>query len=140
MNNRNFKACFWTHCIMACLFFLHTSAQVGNGYGNKNTIKPSQSLDRANELTRWMQKNLFLTVKQTPIIIRINQLYAGREDSVDNILKDRHVRIDAYASLKKNKDAEFKKILTDAQYRQYIEHKDFKPVLKRSPYTASDVE
>ena len=103
----------------------------------KNPEKTSPSVQRANDLTKWMQKNLTLTLNQFTSVSHINLLYAHKEDSVDNVLKDHRLHTDALNKLKKAKDEDFREVLTEIQYKQYIEHKEFKPVLKRSPFAGN---
>jgi hypothetical protein len=104
---------------------------------NHSPEKSALSVQKANDLTKWMQRNLTLTLSQFGAVSHINLVYAHKEDSVDAAVKDHRLHTDAFSKLKRSKDAEFKGILTEAQYKQYVEHREYKPVLKRSPFAGN---
>ncbi len=92
--------------------------------------------EKAREQTRWMFKNLSLDLDQYDKVNAINLQYAAKFDSVDKI-KSPNLKTEATTKLKKSKEEEIKKVLTEQQFKQYIAHRAKQSTQKKSPFTGT---
>lgn len=102
--------------------------------------KRSAAEERANELTKWMQRNLILSIDQFSQVTQINIACSKKEDSIGYVVKDKHEQSKYIATIRQSRDVEFRSILTEIQYRQYIAHKEKIPMLKRSPFKVNEFQ
>ena len=102
----------------------------------KENEKPRMCEEKAKDETRWMTKNLYLSADQYDKIQSLNLYYTCLMESL-NHLSDKVVINKKKTELIKNKDAEFKAVLSEEQYEQYKNHKEKKVDQKKSPFSGS---
>lgn len=104
--------------VFACVFTLARA---------QNTQLPSeqtQSPDaRATKTTEWMKTNLNLTPDQVNKVQDINMKYAIRMDSLKKTIADIPDRSVGVKSESDARDAELKTVLTDQQFKTYLDKK-----------------
>ena len=99
----------------------------------KENEKPKQCEEKAKDETRWMTRNLYLNADQYDKVQTINLYYSCLLSSLNN-LSDRSLISKKKAELLKNKDAEFKAVLSQQQFEQYKSHREKKIEVKNSPF------
>ncbi len=100
----------------------------------KENDKPRICEEKAKDETRWMTKNLYLSADQYDKVQTLNLYYTCLMESL-NHLNDKGVITKKRSELIKNKDAEFKAVLSQEQYEQYKNHKEKKIEQKKSPFS-----
>jgi hypothetical protein len=104
--------------ILACVFTLARA---------QNTQMPSDQMQspdaRASKTTEWMKTNLNLTPDQVSKVQDINMKYAVRMDSLKKTIADIPDRSVGVKSESDARDAELKGVLTDQQYKTYLDKK-----------------
>ena len=100
----------------------------------KITEKPKLCEEKAKDETRWMTRNLYLNADQYDKVQTINLYYTCLMVSLNN-LSDKSLLSKKKAELLKNKDAEFKAVLSQQQFEQYKNHKEKKIEQKSSPFS-----
>jgi len=99
----------------------------------KEAEKPRMCEEKAKDETRWMTKNLYLNANQYDKIQTLNLYYTCLMESLSH-LSDKGIINKKKTELLKNKDAEFKAVLSVEQFEQYKNHKEKKVEQKRSPF------
>ncbi len=102
----------------------------------KENDKPRMCEEKAKDETRWMTKNLYLNADQYDRVESLNLYYSCLLESI-NQLSDKGLVSKRKLELIKNKDAEFKAILSEEQYQQYKDHKEKKVEQKKSPFSGN---
>lgn len=100
----------------------------------KENDKPRVCEEKAKDETRWMTKNLYLSADQYDKIQTLNLYYTCLMESL-NHLSDKEVINKKKSELLKNKDAEFKAVLSQEQFEQYKNRKEKKVEPKKSPFS-----
>ena len=100
----------------------------------KEPERPRMCEEKAKDETRWMTKNLYLNSDQYDKVQTINLYYTCLLSSLNN-LTDKGLINKKKAELLKNKDAEFKAVLSQEQFEQYKNHKDKKTEQKNLPFS-----
>lgn len=100
----------------------------------KENEKPKLCEEKAKDETRWMTRNLYLNADQYDKVQTINLYYTCLMISLNN-LSDKSLINKKKAELLKNKDAEFRAVLSQQQFEQYKTHKEKKIELKSSPFS-----
>ena len=104
--------------VLACVF---TMAKTQNSQVPPDQMQSPDA--RASKMTEWMKTNLNLNANQVSKVQEVNMKYAFRMDSLKksiNEIPDRSVGIKSEDDAK---DAELKAILTDQQFKTYLEKK-----------------
>ena len=96
--------------------------------------KPRVCEEKAKDETRWMTKNLYLSADQYDKVQTLNLYYTCLMESL-NHLSDKEVINKKKSELLKNKDAEFKAVLSQEQFEQYKNRKEKKVEPKKSPFS-----
>lgn len=104
--------------VLACVF---TLARAQNSQSASDQMQSADS--RASKTTEWMKTNLNLNADQVNKVHDINMKYAVRMDSVKKSLGDISDRSVGIKSESDARDAELKGILTDQQYKTYLDKK-----------------
>jgi hypothetical protein len=104
--------------ILACIFTLARA---------QNSQMPSDQMQspdaRATKMTEWMKNNLNLNADQVSKVQDINMRYAVRMDSLKKTIGDIPDRSVGIKSESEAKDAELKGVLTNQQYKMYLDKK-----------------
>ena len=100
----------------------------------KENTKPRMCEEKAKDETRWMTKNLYLSADQYEKVQTLNLYYTCLMESL-NHLNDKDIINKKRSELLKNKDAEFRIVLTQEQFDQYKNHKEKKVEQKKSPFS-----
>ena len=125
----------WSCSIAFHLFFAVSS----NAQVRMEPVPPrkiSVEEEKAREQTRWMNKNLLLDVDQYEQVSYINLSFVHKFDSVEKI-KDARQRVDGQKALKQKKETLFKTILTEKQFKDFLEHKEKHVDTRNSPFTGN---
>lgn len=112
---RNFRyaLCLVTLFLISATSMYAQGNQPGMGGGNA----PPE--DRAKRLTEMMKERLSLTAAQEPKVLAINLKYAKKMDESRKIADTAAMR-KSVQSLNTQKDAEFKAVLTNDQFKSYL--------------------
>lgn len=89
---------------------------------------------KANSETSWIQQNLVVNAKQYEIVKTTNLGYYCSIDSIAQ-LGDKRVVKKLQQDLKKSKDAQFKAILNESQFEQYLIHTGGEAQRVKSPFS-----
>jgi len=95
-----------------------------------------QCEEKAKDETRWMTKNLYLSTEQYDKVKSLNLYYTCLMDGITH-LNDRVTISKKKSEIIKNKEAEFKAVLSQQQYEQYKSRTEKKIVEKKSPFSGS---
>ena len=99
--------------MLVSIFFLAGINQV-------NSQEQMSASTRAAKLTDWMKTNLTLNESQVSQVEAINLKYANKADELRaNSSLTKNQKVDALKVDNKARDEEFKKILTEEQYKTY---------------------
>ncbi|HEV7424098.1 MAG TPA: hypothetical protein VGO21_02825 [Candidatus Paceibacterota bacterium] len=104
--------------VMACVVTL--------AWAQNNQMPSDQMLSpdaRASKMTEWMKTNLNLTGDQVNKVQDINMKYSMRMDSLKKSIGDVSDRSVGVKSESDARDAELKGVLTDQQYKTYLDKK-----------------
>lgn len=104
--------------VLACVF---TLARAQNSQMPSDQMQSSDA--RASKMTEWMKSNLNLNADQVSKVQDINMKYAVRMDSVKKSLGDISDRSVGVKSESDARDAELKGVLTDQQFKTYLDKK-----------------
>ena len=102
--------------------------------GEKEPEMTKQCEEKAKDETHWMTKNLYLSIEQYDKVKNLNLYYICLMDGL-NHLSDKGLVSKKKTELSKNRDAEFKAVLSQEQYEQYKSRREVKVVLKKSPFS-----
>ena len=97
--------------------------------------KPRLCEEKAKDETMWMIKNLYLNADQYGKVQSLNLYYSCLLESLTH-LSDKWAISKKKTELLKNKDAEFRAVLSEQQYEQYKTHKEKKIEQKKSPFSS----
>ena len=95
-----------------------------------------QCEEKAKDETRWMTKNLYLSTEQYDKVKSLNLYYTCLMDGLSHI-SDKVMVSKKKSEIIKNKEAEFKAVLSQQQYEQYKSRKENVIVEKKSPFSGS---
>jgi periplasmic protein CpxP/Spy len=96
-----------------------SSAVVAQGPGNGGGRGNATPEERAKRQTDMMKDNLSLTAAQEPKVSAINLKYAKKMDDARKIA-DTAVQRKTTDNLQKQKEGEFKTVLTASQFKDYL--------------------
>jgi Spy/CpxP family protein refolding chaperone len=85
--------------------------------------KDSTPEERAQRWTTWMKEQLTLTPDQETKIHFINQKYASLNEDLKTSTENRRAKFEELKERDKRKDAELKGVLTEEQFKLYLEKK-----------------
>ncbi len=95
-----------------------------------------QCEEKGKNETRWMTKNLYLSSDQYDKVMDLNLYYSCLMDGL-NHSADKVAISKKKGEIIKNKEAEFKSVLSKEQFEQYKSRKENKVIEKKSPFSGS---
>lgn len=95
-----------------------------------------QCEEKAKDETRWMTKNLYLNTEQYDKVKNLNLYYTCLMDGLTHVT-DKVQLSKKKSEIIKNKEAEFKAVLSQEQFEQYKTRKEKVIVEKKSPFSGS---
>ncbi len=95
-----------------------------------------QCEDKAKDETRWMTRNLYLSTEQYDKVKDLSLYYTCLMDGL-NRLTDKVAINKKKGEIIKNKEAEFKAVLSQEQFEQYKNRREKKVVEKKSPFSGN---
>jgi hypothetical protein len=104
--------------LLVCIF---TMARAQNSQMPSDQMQSSDA--RASKMTEWMKTNLNLNADQVNKVQGINMKYAVRMDSIKKSINDIPDRSVGIKSESDSRDAELKGVLTDQQFKTYLDKK-----------------
>jgi len=103
---------------MQAFLLMTLLALFSNAYSQQKTTATPE--EKANKWTEWMKNNLQLTDDQVPKVEAINLKYATKMRELKNdTTQTKKEKQDVGKQDESAMDAEFKAVLTDAQYTSY---------------------
>jgi len=104
--------------------------------GEQEPTKNKQCEESGRDETRWMTKNLYLSTEQYDKVKDLNIYYSCLMDNLSH-MPDKSIATRKKGEIIKNKEAEFKAVLSRDQFEQYKNRKEKKVIQKKSAFSES---
>ncbi len=104
--------------------------------GDAETAKTKECEEKGRDETRWMTKNLYLSTDQYDRVKDLNIYYSCLMDNLSH-MPDKSFATKKKGEIIKNKEAEFKAVLSQEQFDQYKNRKEKKVIQKKSAFSES---
>ena len=122
--------------VVAIAILLISPSVFAQTKGEKEPDRNRQCEEKGKDETRWMTKNLYLSSAQYDKVMDLNLYYSCLMDGL-NHSADKATASKKKGEIIKNKEAEFKAVLSKEQFEQYKSRKEKKVVEKKSPFSGS---
>ena len=104
--------------------------------GDAESPKTKECEEKGRDETRWMTKNLYLSTDQYDRVKNLNLYYSCLMDNLSR-MPDKSIASKKKGEIIKNKEAEFKAVLSQEQFDQYKNRKEKKVIQKKSAFSES---
>ena len=127
---------FASGLMVGAMLFFSMAPCIAQVRGEQEPPKNRQCEESGRDETRWMTKNLYLSTEQYDKVKDLNIYYSCLMDNLSH-MPDKSIASKKKGEIIKNKEAEFKAVLSQEQFEQYKNRKEKKVIQKKSAFSES---